>query len=87
MEGRALRHCVSTYRYRCKQGLASIWSVRQQLEQGASKSILTCEIDPHRRTIVQIRGYCNGRAKGKPLRLLMEWAAREGLLIQPRILL
>jgi hypothetical protein len=41
--------------------------------------VLTIEVDPKRRAIVQARGWANRAATGKPLRLLQDWAAQERL--------
>lgn len=83
IESKVMHHCVVTYAGKCQRGQASIWSLRRRvMDQHGSKSILTFEVDPHRQTIVQIRGYRNRRAEGKPLRLLAKWANHEGLTIQ-----
>jgi len=77
-EGAALHHCVGSYAYRCFHGLSRIWALR--LEHGEKvHHVLTIEIDPQRRSVVQARGRANRAASGKPLRLLQLWAARERL--------
>jgi hypothetical protein len=77
-EGAALHHCVASYADRCSRGTSSIWSLR--LCQGErAHSVLTIEIDPRRRAIIQARGRANRAASGKPLRLLQDWAVRERL--------
>lgn len=79
-EGAALHHCVASYADRCCRGTSSIWSLR--LWRGEKvRSVLTIEIDPRRRAVVQVRGYANRAASGKPLRLLADWAVRERLLM------
>jgi PcfJ-like protein len=75
-EGAALRHCVASYADRCRRGTSRIWSVR--FHRGESvHHVLTIEIDPKRRTVVQARGLANRVASGKPLRVLRDWADRE----------
>jgi PcfJ-like protein len=77
-EGTALHHCVASYAYRCYQGASSIWSLR--FWQGEKiHYVLTVEVDPRKRTVVQARGRANRTASGKPLRLLQDWALRERL--------
>jgi PcfJ-like protein len=77
-EGTSLHHCVGSYAYRCYRGTSSIWSLRTW--QGEKKrSMLTIEVDPKKRAVIQARGKANRSASGKPLKLLHEWASREGL--------
>jgi hypothetical protein len=77
-EGAALNHCVASYAHRCHRGTSSIWSLRfWQLDK--LRHVLTVELDPKRRAIVQARGRANRTASGKPLRLLQDWAVRERL--------
>jgi hypothetical protein len=85
-EGRAMRHCVATYARACASGYSSIWSLRHRwLDEDAARSVLTVEVRPATRMIVQLRGRANSRASGLPLELVRQWAAREGLRIDPRI--
>ena len=77
-EGAALNHCVASYADRCSRDLSRIWSLR--FWQGEKiHHVVTIEVDPKRRAIVQARGRSNRVASGKPLRLLQDWAAREKL--------
>jgi len=80
-EGRALRHCVATYSRKCAAGQARIWSLRRRVHQRAVRSMVTIEVDPRRRCIVQARGTRNRVAQGKHLRLIQRWAKREGLRV------
>lgn len=77
-EGAALHHCVASYAGRCCSGLSRIWSLRSSRGEKV-RHVLTIEVDPRRRAVVQARGLANRAASGKPLRLLQEWAAREKL--------
>jgi hypothetical protein len=78
LEGAALRHCVASYADRCYRGSSSIWSLR--LWQGDKfHHVLTVEVDPSRRAVIQARGRANRGASGRPLQLLQNWAARERL--------
>jgi|SRR5579871_295421 len=77
-EGAALHHCVASYADRCYRGVSSIWSLR--VWQGERvQHVLTVEVDPKRRTVVQARGRANRTASGKSLKLLQDWAVRERL--------
>jgi hypothetical protein len=77
-EGAALHHCVASYADRCRRGVSSIWSLRfWQAEK--IHHVLTVEVDPRRRAVVQARGRANRVAAGRPLRLLQDWAGRERL--------
>jgi hypothetical protein len=78
IEGAVLRHCVASYADRCCQGASSIWSLR--LRRGEKvRHVMTVEIDPNRRAVIQARGYANRAPSGRPLQLLQYWAARERL--------
>jgi hypothetical protein len=77
-EGAALHHCVASYADRCYRGVSSIWSLRfRQAER--IHHVLTVEVDPKRRAVIQARGRANRAASGRPLRLLQDWAIRERL--------
>jgi hypothetical protein len=77
-EGVALHHCVGSYAHLCHHGNSSIWSLR--VWQGEKiRSVLTVEVDPKRRAVIQARGKANRSASGKSLQVLHHWAAREGL--------
>lgn len=79
-EGRRMRHCVSTYAHRCAAGLSSIWSLRRRwCDDGTTHSLLTIEVRPDTRTIVQLRTVANGLPTRGHLELVHQWAVREGL--------
>jgi hypothetical protein len=78
-EGRALRHCVGTYVWRCVRGISSIWSLRSVNCHGESASRFTIEVDPHTRRIVQIRGFANCRVDGLAREIIARWARQERL--------
>ena len=77
-EGAALHHCVASYADRCYRGNSSIWSLRF-LQAEKIHHVLTVEVDPKRRAVIQARGRANRAASGRPLRLLQDWAIREKL--------
>ncbi|HEV7559552.1 MAG TPA: PcfJ domain-containing protein [Kofleriaceae bacterium] len=79
-EGRAMRHCVAAYVYRCRSRSSSIWSLRHRwFGDDQARSVITIEVRPKTGLIVQMRGVANGRPSGEPLELVRRWAAVEGL--------
>jgi hypothetical protein len=79
-EGEALHHCVASYADRCYRGTSSIWSLRMWRSE-IVHHVLTIEVDPKSRTVIQARGRRNRAATGKSLQLLQDWAVRERLRI------
>jgi hypothetical protein len=79
-EGAALHHCVASYADRCYRGSTSIWSLRFWQDEKVHH-VLTVEVDPRRRAVIQARGRANRAPTEKPLRLLQDWASRERLRI------
>ncbi|HSN24668.1 MAG TPA: PcfJ domain-containing protein [Kofleriaceae bacterium] len=81
-EGRRMRHCVATYARSCRYELSRIFSLRHRRRDDAdARSVLTIEVAPRSRTIVQVRGPANSRPDGDALLLVQQWAAREGLAV------
>lgn len=85
-EGQSMHHCVGGYARACAAGRTSIWSVRRRSGTpaalacaGEGRSLLTIEVHSASSTIIQIRGVANAPARGFPLRLVQQWAARERL--------
>jgi hypothetical protein len=78
MEGRAMRHCVYTYASRCWRSETTIWSLRLRIK-GEERRMVTIEIDPRRRAIIQARAKCNLRSGGRSLEIIRQWAAWAGL--------
>jgi hypothetical protein len=78
IEGRMLRHCVYTYTDRCRRRETTIWSLRLRVN-GEEKRMVTIEVDPQRRSIVQVRAKCNRRPGGRSLEILQLWATHAGL--------
>lgn len=77
-EGAALHHCAAIYAYRCWRGASQIWSLRRCRDMQA-RSVVTVEVDPARRAIVQARGHFNRPASGQAWRVIQTWAEREHL--------
>ena len=83
LEGRAMHHCVHSYTERCRRGETSIWSLRLRLH-GEEKRLVTIEVDPHRRAIVQARAKCNRWPGDRSAAIIQEWATRTGLRLAGR---
>ena len=81
-EGRALRHCVYSYRYLVEQGIASIWSLTLNGER-----LLTIEVRNGFAGIVQIRGRRNRRPAPGELTIIRQWATRAGLTLTDKAVL
>jgi PcfJ-like protein len=77
-EGTALHHCVASYADRCWHGESRIWALRVRRGEKV-RHVLTIDVDLKKRAIVQVRGWRNRTAAGKPLRLVRDWAIRERL--------
>lgn len=77
-EGAALHHCVASYADRCHRGISSIWSLRFWQDEKIHH-VVTIEVDPRRRTVVQARGLSNRSPSSRSFRLLQDWATRERL--------
>ncbi len=78
-EGRAMRHCVSSYATRCARGFSTIWSLRRHALDDEPASVLTIEVEPRSATIVQLKGPANAGAANRPLEVVRQWAERERL--------
>ncbi len=91
-EGRAMRNCVASYISNCERGKSSIWSLRVMAPDAPrAQRVMTIEVDPAGRQIVQARGKCNvlpasfnstGRLRLAPT-LLRRWADQQGLSFGP----
>lgn len=88
-EGKAMRHCVATYRNSCANGHRSIWSMKVgYASSGSVRRVLTIEMINNRRYIRQVRGRSNSRPldahSGRAQDgwdVLLRWADREGLTL------
>jgi hypothetical protein len=75
-EGRRMRHCVSSYRDRCRSGSVAIFSmtISRPFDGVNDKPALTIEVDVSRRRVVQARGYANRAARSEEAAVLKQWA-------------
>ena len=79
-EGRAMKHCVSTYARSCAHGQCSIWTMEVETFEGKRK-VLTIEVNNAARLICQARGECNALPGEKHRSLLQRWAQQSGLRV------
>jgi hypothetical protein len=77
-EGRAMRHCVSTYASSCAAGRCSIWSLRRQEKGDEPRRRLTVEIDA-RGQMVEARGLANRWPTDAERNALELWMRQAGL--------
>ncbi|MBL7003552.1 MAG: PcfJ domain-containing protein [Gammaproteobacteria bacterium] len=73
-EGKALQHCVSGYAARCSMGNSAIVSMTNR-----DNHIVTIEVEPQTKEIVQVRGFMN-RAPGPTERMVVDIWKREVLI-------
>ena len=78
-EGRKMKHCVSSYAYKCFNNECGIFNVScVNKSANAAESVATIEISS-RYEIVQMRGKCNARVTGKVTSVVARWAQQERL--------
>lgn len=77
-EGAAMRHCVATYAWSCKNGHSAIFSV-QVLDADGERRLVTAEVHVKTRRIVQVRGRLNAMPTQFDQRILQAWATVAGL--------
>ena len=75
-EGRAMRHCATSYRYRIERGACSLWSLSQY-----DTRVCTVEVNNKFNTVVQVRGKFNRRATQQEMGIVNRWAMENGLRV------
>jgi hypothetical protein len=78
LEGRAMRHCVATYKEGCVRRQVSIWSMQAETRRGRQRA-LTIEVDIPKRAVCQVRGKCNRLPSANERAIVDRWAEAEGL--------
>ena len=79
-EGKVMRHCVARYAWRCSRRQSSIWSMMCTSYLGQER-VLTVEINPETRMIVQAKGKRNSRPSPAARNIMMKWAQQQGLTV------
>jgi hypothetical protein len=78
IEGKILQHCVARYVLACTRGHSSIWSMK--LDDGVRRRrVLTIEVDPATKIIMQAKGRKNSAPDASARRMLNLWADQERL--------
>lgn len=72
-EGGDLHHCVGSYASRCRDGYSTIWSLGK-IVSNYRYSVLTIELNPRTRCIVQVKGYYNRSPRMYELEIVKQWA-------------
>lgn len=80
-EGKALHHCVYSYRSEIEAKEKSIWSLSVSDEFTPSEKLITLEVNNKTKAIVQARGAHNRRTKPQEDRVIIEWARRNSLTV------
>jgi hypothetical protein len=82
-EGKSMHHCVASYSKDCADGKSAIYSLTAKTEDKENNSIVerlvTIEIKPSRKEIVQARKLQNAKPDGDDLRIMKMWASKLGL--------
>lgn len=86
-EGRAMHHCVATYKSSCINGHKSIWAMKvEYLSSKMTRRVMTIELVNRNRSVCQVRGRNNSRPRdtlsGRAQNgwdILEMWADQEGL--------
>ncbi len=84
MEGRVMRHCVARYVGRCAKQRSSIWSMTSYSCVG-QEHVLTIEVDPTTRTIVQAKGKRDSHPTQEGRKIMLRWARQEGLKVADHV--
>lgn len=85
-EGRAMKHCVASYAYSCRNGQCSIWSLTVKHEhQFEPTRLVTIELN-RQKTIVQVRGKYNAMPTPKALEIISKWQRKAGLRMSKWVL-
>lgn len=72
-EGRVMNHCVATYISDCMDGTSTIWTLEYHVGS-KSRKLLTVEVDPRYREVIQVRGRSNREANDQEYQILENWA-------------
>jgi len=77
-EGRTMRHCIATYAGSCSKGQSSVWSMQCETAEGRER-VLTIEVRPKLRMVMEARGRFNATPTPQAMRILRQWTDKAGL--------
>lgn len=76
-EGKNMNHCVGSYSEDCKKSDSAIFSLQNVLSRG--KSLVTVEVNPKKREIVQASRRFNNYPSAAEIKIIEEWAKQNDL--------
>jgi hypothetical protein len=79
-EGKAMAHCVAGYTDSCSKGESTIWSLGIE-SPGDRQRVLTIEVAPNTKEVVQAKMKGNDDPDERSRSLLEDWARQESLTI------
>lgn len=85
VEGGIMDHCVTTYIHACFRRWTSIWSLKAH-EGERSRRVLTIQVSPRTRRILQAKGRKNSAPDERSWPILNQWARREGLTLNSSLM-
>jgi hypothetical protein len=80
-EGKAMQHCVALYADSCAKRNSTIWSLGSEAAGGRQR-VLTVEVDPKTKRVVQASMKRNEDPDEPCKSILNEWAIQEGLKVE-----
>ncbi len=80
-EGAAMHHCVACYVNLCTRRMSTIWAMTVE-DHGGRRRVLTIEVNPNTREVVQARRSCNAQPNPKDREILGLWAKHQGLSVE-----
>jgi hypothetical protein len=80
-EASAMHHCVDIYAPLCFKGVASIWSMTVE-DQDGQRRVLTIDVDVAKGAVGEARRCCNQEAKSKDREIMGLWAKERGLTVE-----
>ena len=82
-EGKAMKHCVSSYAFYCEKGKSAIFSLRKYSDAGLMDIMATIEVSIPTQRVVQAKAKMNRPISEEARKCMGAWAIKEGLVINP----
>jgi hypothetical protein len=81
IEGKTMKHCVSSYSFYCSKGRSAIFSVRKYAGGILLDVLATIEVNVALKRVVQAKAKMNKPISEEVMKLIEIWRAKEGLEI------
>jgi PcfJ-like protein len=81
IEGKTMKHCVSSYSFYCSKGRSAIFSVRKYAGGILLDVLATIEVNVPLKRVVQAKAKMNKPISEEVIKLIEIWRAKEGLEI------